>query len=275
MAADEETDIAQSELKKAREAAGLTLKDMFLRTRVSVVNLAAIENSDFQSLPVPIYTRNFIHTYARALGVDGGPTLKRYEDFLYSQKMKASAIETKKEEEKKLFRNRTERYKTSLWIAAIIIVFVAVALFVSLQYSPPEPAIQGNGQQTQGIASSPAGPLPEAEPSASDAPAQQTPGAPASPAAAPVPDQPLVKAQDEVSDPSSLIITASEETWVRMIADGQPPVEALLKPGEKMSRKAARFDLDIGNAGGVRLVFQGKVIENLGKSGQAIHLRLP
>jgi len=33
--------------------------------------------------------------------------------------------------------------------------------------------------------------------------------------------------------------------------------------------------MDIGNAGGVRIQFDGKTIENLGKSGQVIHLRLP
>jgi len=33
--------------------------------------------------------------------------------------------------------------------------------------------------------------------------------------------------------------------------------------------------VDIGNAGGIRISFDGKAIENLGKPGQVIHLRLP
>jgi len=49
----------------------------------------------------------------------------------------------------------------------------------------------------------------------------------------------------------------------------------LLKRGEKIERKAASFDLDIGNAGGIKIQFKGKNIENLGKSGQVTHLRLP
>ena len=49
----------------------------------------------------------------------------------------------------------------------------------------------------------------------------------------------------------------------------------LLKPGEKIEYKAAIFDMDIGNAGGVKIEFKDKNIENLGKSGEVIRLRLP
>jgi hypothetical protein len=60
-----------------------------------------------------------------------------------------------------------------------------------------------------------------------------------------------------------------------MQVDDKQPYEVLLDAGEKIAQKAARFNMDIGNAGGVRIQFDGKTIENLGKSGQVIHLRLP
>ena len=71
------------------------------------------------------------------------------------------------------------------------------------------------------------------------------------------------------------MIYAIEETWIRIQADDKEPFQVLLRPGEKISRKAARFNMDIGNAGGVRIQFDGKNLENLGKTGQVIHLRLP
>jgi cytoskeletal protein RodZ len=74
---------------------------------------------------------------------------------------------------------------------------------------------------------------------------------------------------------SLLIINAIEETWIRIKADQNPSFQILLKPGEKFERKAVGFDLDIGNAGGIKIQFKGKNIENLGKSGQVTHLRLP
>jgi len=74
---------------------------------------------------------------------------------------------------------------------------------------------------------------------------------------------------------SLLMITATEETWIRIKADQNPSAQFLLKPGDKIERKAASFDMDIGNAGGIKMQFKGKTIENLGKSGSVIRLRLP
>ncbi len=80
---------------------------------------------------------------------------------------------------------------------------------------------------------------------------------------------------DADEEQSLLVIQATEETWIRIQGDDKEPVQVLLKSGEKISHKAGRFSMDIGNAGGIRIQFNGKNIENLGKSGQVIHLRLP
>lgn len=66
-------------LKAAREARGLSLQDVFNATRISRINLSALENYDFDRLPPPVYTRNFIRKYAQAVGVDEKPLLNRYE----------------------------------------------------------------------------------------------------------------------------------------------------------------------------------------------------
>ena len=50
----------------------------------------------------------------------------------------------------------------------------------------------------------------------------------------------------------------------------------MLKPGEVMERFASdSFNLDIGNAGGLEIAFQGQSLGTLGKRGQVIHLKLP
>ena len=74
---------------------------------------------------------------------------------------------------------------------------------------------------------------------------------------------------------SLLIIKATEETWIRIQADQNPSYQILLQPGEKFERRAASFEMDIGNAGGITIRFKGKNIDNIGKSGEVIHLRLP
>jgi hypothetical protein len=62
---------------------------------------------------------------------------------------------------------------------------------------------------------------------------------------------------------------------VRITQDGTPG-QVLLKPGERLERSAADyFLLDIGNANGISVTYQGKLLGSLGKPGEVIHLRLP
>jgi cytoskeleton protein RodZ len=73
-----------------------------------------------------------------------------------------------------------------------------------------------------------------------------------------------------------LVIEARELTWIRITEDRNPSYQALLKPGDKIERMASDyFQLDIGNAGGINLTFQGKPLGSIGKQGQIIHMRLP
>ena len=70
---------ALPDLKAARETRGLSLQDIFLATRVSVINLQAVENQEFNRLPPPVYARDYIRKYARAVGIDAKPLLDRYD----------------------------------------------------------------------------------------------------------------------------------------------------------------------------------------------------
>jgi hypothetical protein len=74
----------------------------------------------------------------------------------------------------------------------------------------------------------------------------------------------------------NLVIEARELSWLRITEGGNPSYQVLLKPGEKIERTASDFFLlDIGNAAGVNLIFQGNSLGSLGKQGQVVHLRLP
>jgi len=57
-------------LRMAREAQGLSLGDIGARTRIPSRHLAAIEVSDYQSLPSATYAVGFAKAYARAVGAD-------------------------------------------------------------------------------------------------------------------------------------------------------------------------------------------------------------
>jgi len=67
-----------------------------------------------------------------------------------------------------------------------------------------------------------------------------------------------------------------ERTWIRVRIDNEKPKEYILGPENRPQWRAKRvFELLIGNAGGIDLEFNGKKMEDLGKQGQVIRLRLP
>lgn len=74
----------------------------------------------------------------------------------------------------------------------------------------------------------------------------------------------------------SLLITAIEETWVSVKVDGGISQGRLLKAGEVMRWTASKgFSIKIGNAGGTRVIFNGKDIGDLGPHGKVVRLNLP
>lgn len=66
-----------SYLRSLREQAGLTVREVAQKTKVSSMQLANIEQEKFERLPAPVYLRGFLLEIARALGVADGEELAR------------------------------------------------------------------------------------------------------------------------------------------------------------------------------------------------------
>ena len=63
---------AAARMRAAREAAGMSLKDIAEKTRVPLRHLAALEDGNFSALPGATYVAGFARAYARAVGLDEG-----------------------------------------------------------------------------------------------------------------------------------------------------------------------------------------------------------
>ncbi len=275
-----------STFKAAREARGLTLADVFERTRISAENLHAIESLDFAALPPPIYARTFIRQYGRFLGVDARETLAQYEKHLAGLRNPMPPQESAKLHW--LTRSRVR----IIAAAGAIVAAVLIIAFISW-YNRPD-------------AASPPAPLPVHEAPASAVPAPPpvtaslpattgtetgTPGEAVVPGplvTAATPDKPLPEGRTQAPEtgnvqnasagepPYRISIVARDEAWLRIRSERDPPFQAVLAPGERIDRQqTAPFVLDLGNAGGVDVVFQGKPMGAVGKPGEVVHLRLP
>ena len=259
------------ELKKLREARGLSLRAIFETTRVGLVNLTAVENGDYNRLPPPVYARDFIRKYARAIGTDEKPILDRYEKYLDSLKPPQEGTEVQKP-----WPETGRRYR---FLFASLAAVIAAGILVSALFlydrggKPPSPA--------PAVESMPAEvtPAPAQTAVVPELPAPRTAlGSVPAPASAPAsaPAGKTVLQPAAVGKMYHLVIEARELTWIRITEDRNPSYQALLKPGDRIERMASDFfQLDIGNAGGINLTFQEKPLGNLGKQGQIIHLRLP
>lgn len=61
---------AGATLREARERMGLSRAELSIRTKINERHLAAVEESDFTSLPARIYAVGFARSYAGAVGLD-------------------------------------------------------------------------------------------------------------------------------------------------------------------------------------------------------------
>ncbi len=276
------------DLKALRESRGKTLQEISQTTRIRVVYLEAIESADFKALPERVYAENFIGIYAHEIGIDGSPLIAHYRKYVQDQAALAGEeVKARKEsprpvkERVDVFRWLKEKFpagrwakahlKAWVWTAAFLVVVSAIFLFLYNDETPESdeskaPAIV-TAEKPQGESTGlPAEPPKEGgqEGTAPQAAATAQPQAGVKPEAAPA------------KAPLTMVITAREMTWVRIVEDQNPPYQLLLRPGDRVERQAeAIFSLDIGNAGGIDIEFQGRSLGRLGKEGEVIHLILP
>lgn len=67
------------QLRRAREARGVSLREISEQTRITMRHLEAIESDDYKHLPGGIFNKSFIKAYARHVRFDEGRALELYE----------------------------------------------------------------------------------------------------------------------------------------------------------------------------------------------------
>jgi len=280
------------DLKKIREDKGLSFEDLYQRTRVRAVYLQAIENKEFNVLPLPVYAKNFIKIYAGALGIDSEPLIKEYEDYLHS--LTDNIVQPEHQTGEKSSFAGIKGKKTYLVIAFILIVVIVGQWLISKQHESSPDIVNPAGIKANTLqddkgrnagANVPAGQntgvnavvqVKDTQPSTVE---EKTAAAGVKKDSRTASEQvlPIAVTVQDVSDKEAaqLSIRAIEETWLRVKPEQNPSFQVLLKAGEKFEYRAKSFEIDIGNAGGIKVKFNGKDLENLGKRGEVVHLRLP
>ncbi len=137
---------------------------------------------------------------------------------------------------------------------------------------PVPPAQQPEAAPPQTTAQTSA-PIPAATPQ--PAPVQTIAPEPRKPEA-PIPAEQKPPTSTPVPGALSLKIEATEAAWVQVKADKTPAMQKLMQAGETLTTEAKeKITVDLGNAGGVQITFQGQSLGSPGKRGEVVRLVYP
>jgi cytoskeleton protein RodZ len=245
-----------SDLRQARERAGLSLSDIAARTKIPPRHLAAIENNEFDKVPAGIFLRSFIRTYAREVNVDPEAAIAEYRSMTdpiteFPAETKALPVEAETPSESALHELNVSRRP---WVFALVASAVLVGLVAENRYS----ADKTSDTPKAAVVVPPEAPVPIA---------------PRIPAAQPIP---IVQATPVGTTGTGLQmeIRAQNHCWVRAVVDGQPTLERLLQPGETQSFTAQRdIVLRVGDPAAFSYSVNGLAGKPLGAANEPVTVR--
>jgi len=255
-----------SDLKTLREERGLTTEDLYLKTRINSSILNAIENGEFHLLPAPASTKKFIQMYAEAIGIDAGIILAHYQRFVDEKQVVPEEVNVVKA---KTTYDRKPFPRFILYAVLVVAIIAAAGMYAFYYEIEPLAIFQRNATvaEQKEVVPTPA-------PAVKEPPLEAVPTVPQ--AAPPAVAVPIETTQTPGNTPLNLLIEATEDTWLKITEDRNPPYQTVLKKGDTLSRTAREFFvIDVGNAAGVNITFLGKSLGSLGRKGQVVHLRLP
>jgi len=224
-------------LKEKREEKGLAVSDISdsLCLRKSLIQ--AIENGEWQILPHEVYVRGYVREYAHLLNMNGEITSE-----LNKSDEKPTVVEIPIQQKV----DQQPRHIQKRVIIYPLIFVLVIAFFVLNQVYKERSASKQAPRQTTEQASVNV---------ASNNTEKQN-----------LPEFTVVK---------KLMITCHERTWISVVIDGTEKKEFMLNPQDMLVLNAKdNFDLLIGNAGGVKLLLNGKGFELTGQSGEVKRVKV-
>jgi len=244
-------------LRQAREAKGLTLEQIEEITRIRRRYLQALEEEDFGQLPGEVFVRGFLRNYALALGLDP-------EEILAASGLRVpSPLPPAQEPPQQILDEPLAPAPNRQWLmvtAVGLMVIIALGLggWTLLRYlgaarATPQPTATAQPSPTATHTTLVGGPAPVDTPT-------PTSTATAEPTATRTPTSGVL-----------LHLEATARSWVRVIVDGRLAYEGNLEAGQAQEWTGSQqVFLRTGNAGGLRIWYNGREEQALGRPGEVV-----
>lgn len=235
------------ELRRERLIREVSLEEISASTKISIRLLTALESSNLARLPAPVFTRGFIRSYSRHLGLDPDEMVNAYLADLAPEKARGAAGAKGGGLRARFLRGRRAAAGT------IVVTVTAILLLLGLIARP-----QRRGEDTAAVAPRPIAPVTFKNVAVSPGPA------------------PTIREEAPAEEPKAatgvtMTLDFEQDSWTEVSADGMPIFSGLIRRGSSRQFEARQgFRLTLGNAGGVRVTVDGHALEPLGGAGQVI-----
>ncbi|CAN2047206.1 cytoskeleton protein RodZ [Candidatus Magnetomoraceae bacterium gMMP-1] len=256
---------------------GMSLDDIFEKTKIRPEMLQLIEEEKLENLPAPTFLKGFLKAYSDAIGIDNKEAIE-----LYKLVHEPCSDENKKgiSKLKKIFLSVFQ-----IIIFLIFIAILAVFLFPDLKdkISLPLYKYNFNRQISKDRAKVSINPLDM------NADFTKEPYKTSRPLHLHIKPESIEKnvkflqkpSQEEIFKKSdnekySLTVKGIEKTWIKITVDDQATKEYTLNPGDKLSMEASEgYHILLGNSSGVCLILNNKTLPISGKSGEVMTISIP
>jgi cytoskeletal protein RodZ len=263
-------------LRRARLEQSLDLCTLAARTKINVKYLEAIESDDRQSLPSSFFYKSFVHQYAKSLALD-----TQEIDAELDRLLSADAPLPLPGYENVVSRNvspmkpaRFHSWRTYGSMAALVLAIAGGAgVYTLWRDSRSTFSAQAAIESVRSLAKTT---IAQASSSAKKPVQKRMERA----VTAPPPVARYVKAAAsetpafEPAPPSNKVmldLLAHEATWVSVSSDGKPVFSGILQPNESKTvggKESAK--MRVGNAAGIEVRLNGKLLGPLGARGQVL-----
>lgn len=262
-------------LRAAREGCGMSIEDVARQLRLSVRQITALEEEDYGKLPGGMFLRGFVRNYARLVQVDAAPILQ-----LLQRSLPPDAPQTILPQAEKIpFPSNHERRRRNFIIIGVVVALTLPLLIYEIyrggedRQHPVQVESRTETGARQAVVSLPLQlPLPSATPSDSadginTAQAQEAAGAIQPKTDSPLPAQKVTAVARDSASPDAgkdvLHFMFVRESWVEVRDARGKTIFTQLNPGGTEQRVYGKppFSLIVGNAAGVRLVYNGRPVD--------------
>jgi cytoskeleton protein RodZ len=261
-------------LKRTRENKKMSLDDVSRATKISTRMLVALEEEKFDQLPGGVFNKGFVRAYARHLELNEEQAIRDYTAVagsgageIKSEDAELRAIAERKEKERA---GRPHSQGIPWGIVAVFLLILALGLsiwgFLTRERVDAE---QARSAVSRTLRDASHRQLKEASPASMPTSLVPTEVAHTQTVSDEPDDSSERTTQPAASAPIVLIITAREDSWLTIVAEGKPLFQGMLTAGREQSISAQKqVVLKSGNIGGLDITFNGNKLPLQGDSAE-------